>query len=120
MHFLVLVLIIKCKGACAEIEEAESYNQRVTAAIDSFNFQNKSFFLIGNGRTQNEKSVVCIEKGQYIGFGYLDLRYVQTNLDEMASCIKRYKHNRDIQKILSALMSKYIKIEYQASDISSF
>lgn len=112
--------IKKCKGACAEIEEAESYNKRVTLAIDSFNFQNKSFFLIGNGRNQNEKSMVCIEKGQYIGFGYLDLRYTQNNLAEMASCIKRYKHNRDIQKILSALMSKYVKIEYQPSDISSF
>ncbi len=104
--------IKKCKGACVESEDAETYNQRVTEAIDSFNFQNKSFYLIGNGRTTTEKSIVCINKGQYIGFGYMDSFCLQSNLDDVALCIKKYNHNRDIQKILSALMDKYVKVEY--------
>ncbi len=104
--------IKKCKGACAENEDAEKYNQRATIAIESFNFQNKSFYLIGEGRSKTEKSVVCISKGKYIGFGYLDEMNNRNNLEDMALCIKKYNHNRDIQKILSAFMEKYEKVEF--------
>ncbi len=104
--------IKKCLGACVEQEDAESYNQRAFAAIESFSFQNKSFFMIGAGRVENEKSVVCIEKGQYKGFGYFDSTFGYPNIEDLKSCIKHYPHNRDIQMILSRFVKKSIILAY--------
>ncbi len=101
--------IHKCNGACVHKEDSEIYNKRVFAAIDEISFNNESFFIIDNGRTLNEKSIVFIEKGQYKGFGYIDSTDEQTNINDFKDYIKRYNHNKDIQNILIQFMKKGIK-----------
>lgn len=103
----------KCNGACLGIENTEDYNARVEAAIRSFSFQNKSFFLIGKGREEGEKSIVCIEKGQYKGFGFFDSSIGYPSVEELRDSIKPYSHNRDIQTILSRFVKKSIILEYK-------
>lgn len=105
--------IHKCFGACVEQETAGDYNARVESAIDNFSFKNESFFLVGEGRHDSEKSIVCIERGQYKGFGYIDVSFGQPSIDDMRSAIKKYNHNHDIQRILCAyLRKKQLKINY--------
>jgi DNA polymerase-3 subunit epsilon len=90
----------KCLGACLEKEGPEDYNARAMKAIASFSFENECFFIVGNGRNKMEKSLVCIENGQYRGFGYVDFSFGQPTLADMRDSIKKYNHNRDIQQIL--------------------
>lgn len=104
--------IKKCNGACTQKELPEEYNRRAMAAIESFSFQSKSFFLIGNGRNVSEKSVVCIEKGQYKGFGYIDTQFEQPTAESLRHCIKKYPHNQDIQTILARFMDKRVRIDF--------
>lgn len=104
--------IKKCKGACLSIESPDEYNERVEAAISSFSFQNKNFFLLGKGRVEGEKSMVCIERGQYKGFGYFDSSIGYPSVNELRDNIKKYSHNRDIQIILSKFMKKSIILTY--------
>jgi DNA polymerase-3 subunit epsilon len=94
----------KCYGACIEKEVAETYNRRVLQAINSFSFENESFFIVGEGRSKEECSVVCIEHGKYRGFGYMDIAEGQPSHADMRECIKPYSHNRDIQQILCWFM----------------
>ena len=89
-----------CDGACVGKETPESYNGRVQTAIDSFSFQQESFFILGKGRTADEKSVVFIENGIYRGFGFLDENAVIHRTDQLRHYIKPYQHNRDIQRII--------------------
>jgi len=96
--------IRQCNGACVGIEPAEAYNARVRAAIESFSFQNESFFIIGPGRSDDERSVVCIERGQYIGFGYFDPTMQEMTPLNLRECIRSYPHNRDIQRIICAYL----------------
>jgi len=117
--------IQKCKGACGQIESTEAYNQRATKAIESFSFQNESFFLVSKGRHEDEIAIVCIENGRYRGFGYLDTSFGQPSLDDMRSCIKKYPHNRDIQNILCGVVGKVKKVGYlseatQRNDLSNY
>ncbi len=102
-----------CHGACVSKENAESYNLRAEQALTVFSFQSKSFFMVCQGRTAYEKSIICIEKGQYKGFGYADATF-QLSIDDMRNAIKYYPHNQDIQTIIRRFESKNMtKITYQ-------
>ena len=50
--------IKKCIGACIGKEEPKSYNERVEKLIAKMNFDGESFYLMENGRTKNEKSLI--------------------------------------------------------------
>ncbi len=96
--------IHQCKGACVGIEPVEDYNERVRQAIESFSFQNESFFIIGKGRSDEERSVVCIERGQYVGFGYFDPTIIEVTHENLRESVRQYPHNRDIQRIICAYL----------------
>jgi len=106
--------IHKCLGACVDEEDPQTYNERVIQAIESFSFRNKSFFIVDAGRNEMEKSIIAIERGEYKGFGYIDYSLNEPNPESIRDCIKKYNHNKDIQKILRGFIKKGIKIiEYR-------
>ncbi|MCU0354090.1 MAG: exonuclease domain-containing protein, partial [Cytophagales bacterium] len=96
--------IRQCKGACCGLEPPEEYNRRVREAVESFSFQNESFFIVGKGRDDDERSVVCIERGQYVGFGYFQPEFLRATTENLRGCIRPYPHNRDIQRIICAYL----------------
>ena len=100
--------IKKCAGACIQEEDAESYNAKVQVASDSFKLVTpQSFIIIGTGRDHTEKTVVCIEKGRYLGFGFIyDDTYIRT-LEEAKRYITPYTDNHDIQKIIAHWLKKH-------------
>jgi len=99
----------KCNGACAGKETPEEYNRKVAKAVAQFSFNNESFLLVGKGRSIEELSVVCIESGQYRGFGYADAMYEGQDIESLRQCVKHYPHNRDIQTILCRFIKKGYK-----------
>lgn len=101
--------IHKCFGACIDEEDPETYNERAAKAIESFSFRNESFFIVDSGRNEMEKSIISIEQGEYKGFGYIDHSLTEPNIDSIRDCIKKYNHNKDIQKILRGFMKKGVK-----------
>lgn len=106
----------KCLGACTGSESAETYNQRAMEAIRKHSFQQESFFILGKGRHENEQSVVCVERGQYKGFGYIDKTKEMPEHEQMRKAITPYPHNRDIQQILQTyLRGKHARIDFQVN-----
>ncbi|HHP7242599.1 MAG TPA: exonuclease domain-containing protein [Cyclobacteriaceae bacterium] len=91
-----------CLGACIQLENQENYNQRVQECIDSIKLFNNSFFIMGHGRTEEEKSIIMVEKGVYKGFGYFDRNGQDNNLEDLRNNIKPYPDNQDIQRILNS------------------
>jgi DNA polymerase-3 subunit epsilon len=89
-----------CHGACTGQENAESYNSRLRKAISGFRYSSDNFFIIDQGRTDDERTVVKVEKGKYIGFGFISEDIAGFNPDNLHDCIKRYKDNRDVRTIL--------------------
>jgi DNA polymerase-3 subunit epsilon len=103
----------KCLGACTSSEPAETYNLRAQQAIVKHSFQRESFFILGNGRTATEQSVVCVERGQYKGFGYIGKAESHEH-EQLRKAITPYPHNRDIQQILQTyLRGKHSRIDFQ-------
>lgn len=93
----------QCLGACIEEESAEEYNIRANEVRNKLSDNAlRSMFIISRGRNPAEKSVVCVEKGKYLGFGYLGKEIPLKNLEEAKEHIENYADNRDVQKIIRA------------------
>ena len=105
----------KCKGACSGSEAPELYNERAIEAIKRYSFHLESFFIVGKGRAVEERSIICIEKGQYKGFGYTDISISEPEPLQLREQIKSYPHNRDIQQILCTYLKRnHKKLSYDA------
>ncbi|MFD2515466.1 exonuclease domain-containing protein [Pontibacter locisalis] len=94
----------QCQGACIGKESPEEYNQRVEQAIDSFTYEHNSFVILGKGREPGEKSVVVVEHGIYLGFGFIDETFSASSLSDFREVITRYNDNKDIQQIIRGHM----------------
>jgi DNA polymerase-3 subunit epsilon len=101
-----------CMGACIGKEMADDYNIRAKAVIESFRFKYENFFILVDGRKNEEIGVIQVDSGKYIGYGYVDSVYAQCNVDELRESISRYDDNREIQQILRHYIQvhPYVKI----------
>ena len=90
----------RCLGACVGQEPPETYNQRVDEAIDSITYEHESFVVIGAGRRADEKSLVVVENGRYVGFGYVDETFTARRLADFRAAVRPYADNKDVQQII--------------------
>ena len=95
-----------CKGACQGVEKEKNYNKRAQKAIDSFFEVGKTVAIVGKGRRLNEKSVVLVENGNYLGFGFFDETENISNLESARNFIKPSKDNRVVQNIVNSYLTK--------------
>jgi DNA polymerase-3 subunit epsilon len=96
----------QCRGACICKEPPEEYNKRVIQLVRKWRYKSQNFFIVGEGRNRNEQSVVAVEKGRYIGFGYMDLEFAAGTPDQLKLFIKNYPDNRDVQRIIRGYLHK--------------
>lgn len=90
-----------CAGACTGAEDFHAYNARVNEAIAACSEEPQSYFLIGEGRDPGEKSVVCVENGHYLGFGFFMEALLQDNRDILRDCVQWRPDTPDVQRILN-------------------
>lgn len=102
----------ECLGACIGKESPENYNSRAKEIIQAYAFDHDNFFILDNGKSPEEIAVVMIRHGKYIGYGFLDTNMEEVNPESLASCIKKYDDNRDVQQILRNYLrqNKHLKI----------
>lgn len=97
--------IRQCNGACIGKESPAVYNNRVTKALSTFYYENKNFLIIDKGRNHSERSIIQVENGKYLGFGYLNTEESYVHLDSLLDCIKIYEDNRDIHQIIRSYLN---------------
>jgi DNA polymerase-3 subunit epsilon len=89
-----------CAGACIGKESPEKYNLRAKKVLDNFDFGIHNLLIIDGGRNMEEKSVIKIEHGKYIGFGYFSQAFAESDQDILHECITLYPDNREVQQII--------------------
>ena len=92
--------IRQCNGACIQGESVAAYNRRAQALLDSLTLDRGNVLIIDRGRDPEERSLVRIEKGIYMGYGYLSVNEGYLGIEEMLECITPSLDNRDIRQIL--------------------
>jgi DNA polymerase-3 subunit epsilon len=106
----------RCQGACVGQEAPETYNLRVDEAIDSITYEHESFVVIGTGRRADEKSLVVIENGRYVGFGYVDETFSARKLADFREAVKPYADNKDVQQIIR----QYVRTKRKGEQVKIF
>ena len=89
-----------CLGACVGKESAALYNFRVKRAIKQLQDSLPSFVLIDNGRDEDEKSCLWIEKGKFYGMGYISDHCDINDLETLKSAITPYPSNDYIMNMI--------------------
>ena len=98
--------IHQCNGACLKEESASDYNLRVNESLENYHFDQQNLFIIEQGREEGEKSVVKIEHGKYIGFGFVDERLFNGNLTWLHECIQHQSDNREVRQIINSHLKR--------------
>ena len=93
-----------CKGACQGVETVKKYNKRAQKSIDSYFETGESVAIIGQGRMLEEKSLVLIENGNYIGFGFMPKEETIGSIDLARNFIKPSKDNRVVQNLVNSYL----------------
>ncbi|PLX18884.1 MAG: exonuclease [Marinilabiliales bacterium] len=96
-----------CKGACVGEEPSSEYNNRVQEMLDVLSYNWQNFFIIDEGRNEDEKSIVKIENGKYIGFGYIDAESIGNDIDNLSDVIRVYPDNKDVQQIIRTYLRQH-------------
>jgi len=74
--------------------------------IDRMYFERDNFFIIENGRTKFEKSLVQIKNGSYVGYGYIPAEHLNLPVIEWSEFIDTNKENRDTRMILQGYLRR--------------
>lgn len=98
--------IDKCHGACVGAEDVEDYNTRAQEAIEGLALEFQNVIIIDRGRDVDERSVVAIEGGKYLGYGFADLSLLDYSVEWLKNCITPRMDNRDVRSILRGYLSR--------------
>ena len=99
-----------CK-VCSGDESVSEYNERVTSLLNS-NEEKQTYFLVGEGRTTNEKGLVFIKEGDYQGFGFVESDR-NFSFDTMLDAINLYSNNNDVKRILNGFLNNPLPKQFQ-------
>jgi DNA polymerase-3 subunit epsilon len=110
--------IKNCKGTKMGLETAEDYNVRVNEAKKALGMTINNTLVIGVGRTQEEYSLVQIEDGKYIGYGFIEKNEANQPLEYVLEHIRSQNDNPDTRKIIQNYLRKNKRdkvLEYKKS-----
>lgn len=93
-----------CKGACGGQEPRKKYNRRAQEMIRSFFEGGQSVAIVGKGRNVEEKSLVLVEKGSYLGFGFIRQEVDIQDLESAKGMITMGKENRLAQNLVHSFL----------------
>lgn len=97
----------KCFGACIQEESASDYNARLNDMTALWKEENGTYFIVGSGRQPDESSVIYVENGHYLGFGFFENTVGITDADFIKDCIKWRPDTPDAQRILAQYLEQF-------------
>ena len=92
--------IERCKGACIGKESISEYNARLTSAFEKYHYKEENLIIVDKGRNEDEKSVVLVNKGTYLGYGYIDKNELIEDADQLYNFIDIKKDTKDVHQII--------------------
>lgn len=98
--------IKQCKGACIGDESAEDYNLRANKLVDHLTLSSESFYIIEKGRHKSEKSLILIERGALVGFGFAPYHFQGLPVNKWKRFIELTDEDRDARTIIASYLRK--------------
>lgn len=104
-----------CGGACEELEDAESYNKKVNEAVEQLREKLPSFAVIDQGKFLEEKSCLLIEKGRFVGMGYLPQEARIDQIEDLRNYLTPYPENDYVRGMIYQFVERFPskKVEFR-------
>lgn len=104
----------ECRGACAGQESPASYNVRVDEFLRKVCLENKSFLIIGKGRTLSEKSFIWMKNNSCKGYGFFDLNHQIKSEKLIRKRMISIEESEDANSIVRGFLfsEKYLDLKY--------
>jgi len=94
-----------CHGACMGVESTKKYNKRVEKSIASFKDEGETVAIIGKGRNNEEQSLVLVEKGAYVGYGFFDQAASITDFESARNYVTQGVETRIVQNLINSYIT---------------
>ena len=86
------------------IETVAKYNKRSTKAIESFKGKGESVAIIGKGRSTDERGMVLVENGNYLGFGFMEKDTVVSDFETARRYVKIGHETPTVQNLINSFL----------------
>jgi DNA polymerase-3 subunit epsilon len=96
----------QCLGACIGKETVETYNDRVQSFVAKLLFESENFYILDAGRTRYEKSLIKVENGTYVGYGFIPHFALKHKHASWSKYIDFRKEDKDVRTIIQLLLRK--------------
>ncbi|MFI5135386.1 MAG: exonuclease domain-containing protein [Chitinophagales bacterium] len=96
-----------CDGACIGEISTRVYNARVKKSLKAMKSDSITCAIIGEGRNRDENSVVILENGKYLGFGYAEKSSGKKSFRYWKKFISPQKDNREVQMIIRSYLQTH-------------
>ncbi|MBK6264901.1 GIY-YIG nuclease family protein [Marivirga sp. S37H4] len=94
--------IKECEGACIGDESPESHNKKIKAFIQLCDSEKSDYIFIGKGKSQEEMSIVMVEGGSYLGYGFLHKEEAISEWEDLKNYLQKFPDHPEIYKILNS------------------
>lgn len=99
-------------GEKQEIElEPESYNTKVGKFLNKYLYKHPNFFIIGEGRSHHEQSVVWVENHQYKGFGFFEPENIENDIESLKDSVKPHANSPEVHRLIRNWLRKKTRDE---------
>ncbi len=82
------------------------YNSRLNQLLEKYQYDNPNFFIIGEGRSHHEQSVVWIENHRFMGCGYFEPEYIENDIESIKAAVGRKPDTPDAHRIIRNWMGR--------------
>lgn len=95
--------------ACGPQSDIVKYNRNFQLAMNDL-LGNKSYIIKTNGRKMDEEGFVYVEKGKFLGFGYVSRDEQITSPEELKGYLKGCYDTQDSQTIIHSFLKKSVLV----------
>jgi len=95
----------ECHGGCMGVETVDIYNERIARALDSFQGKGESAAIIGKGRDTDEQSLVLVENGAYMGFGFFNREVSITDFESARPYVRAGAETPTVQNLINSYLT---------------
>ena len=96
----------RCKGACMEQENPQSYNERLDQLLNENKYPHEHFLMIESGRKEGEYSFIYIEDQCYKGYGFYELNHQINSKEKILNRMVAMDDNSDCRALILAHIKK--------------
>lgn len=98
--------IKKCRGICAGLEDSAEYNLRASRIIRQHSYQHDTFCFTDRGREPDERSLILVENGHFVGYGYIDETSDLSNLEAIKDHVNGGAYYPDLDDMLRSYLRR--------------